>query len=288
MACYHPVTVHVKKKGLVSASVEQVVPCGSCLGCRADQTRDWSIRIMHEAQVQERAWFLTLTYDDENIPSDWSLDPSHLRQFFDELRKAYPEERIRYYACGEYGTQSERPHYHAVVFGAPFADRFSISSSGGNHYPTWRSPLLESVWRRGFSEIGTVTHASAQYVAGYVRKKLKKRDSAHYERLDPYTGELYDLEPEFSRMSRRPGLGMPWLEKYWKDVYPRDYVVVEGKEFRPPRAYDKWLENHHPELFFQVKWEREKNARYLAPEKLEAKEKIHQSRARLFETRSKV
>ncbi len=291
MACYHPISVGVPKpalrKGGPKRWVEQTVPCGNCLGCRANQARDWSIRILHESQIHLYSWFLTLTYSDENIPENGSLYPEDLRGFFKTLRKQHEPEKLSYFACGEYGGETSRPHYHSVLFNHPLLDRIPHSRSSST--PLWRSKTLESAWPYGHSEFSTVTPGSASYVAGYVRKKIgKKAHPNDYNRVNEETGEIVEIRPEFSRMSLRPAIGKRWIEKYWSEVYPKDFVVREGKEYPPPRYYDKWMDLNHPKMMADVRYERDKKATYLAPEKLEAKEKIHKARSELYESRGKI
>lgn len=290
MACYHPITLPVKQKPITPDGrafwVERTLPCGKCLGCRANQARDWSIRIMHETQMHDAAWFLTLTYSNERIPENGSLDPTHLRKLFKDLRRSQ-EQPISYFACGEYGEETQRPHYHAVVYGVDFLDKHIHRPDPTR--PVWRAKSLEDHWPHGISEFSTVTPGSAAYVSGYVRKKVSKRDNPEaYTRVDDDTGELVEIHPEFSRMSLKPAIGKRWIEKYWTDVYPRDYVVVAGMEFRPPRYYDKWMDQNHPDIMFDVRYQRDQNAVYLAEEKLLAKEKIHDARTKLFSSRKKI
>lgn len=303
MACYHPVEVAVKRKALYGRARvrdKQKVPCGTCAGCRAEQARQWSVRIMHECQIRDHAWFLTLTYRDEEIPQYGSLYPEDLREFFKAVRRDYPAGQVRYYACGEYGDRTQRPHYHAVLFGVDFLDRVVLRNDGGS--TVWRSSTLERYWPHGLSEFGSVTPASAAYVAGYVRKKVtKKMDPDAYERVDADTGELVQVEPEFSRMSLKPAIGRKWLEKYWQDVYPRDFVVVDGYEAKPPRYYDKVMDDHcdlslgpcfagacvvHQEVMMKVREKRIKEAVDLSDYTLMAQEKIHEAQLGLFKQRT--
>lgn len=243
MPCFHPSRVPVRRKSAVSATSPRVtytvvVPCGWCAGCRYEASRQWMVRAMHERAMHRHAWFLTLTYNDESLPENGSLNPLHLKRFFKDLRRST---RFRYYAVGEYGSLSSRPHYHALLFGPDFLDKYPWTN--GNGSDVWRSPFVESLWRYGNSELGTLTYASAAYVTGYVRKKLRAKDAEdRYLRADPDTGELFPVTPEFSRMSLRPAIGRRWIEKYWRDVYPRDFVVVNGRECKPPRYYDKFMD----------------------------------------------
>ena len=282
--CYHPSLVPVRRKSVFAGrrlSYMQEVPCGHCLGCRSEQGRQWAVRIMHEMEMHEFAWFLTLTYNDETLPDYGSLDPTHLRKFFKDLRKLYPARQVSFYACGEYGERKQRPHYHAVLFGADFLDRRVHDDP--NRSGVWQSEILNNVWGRGLTEFGTVSFGSASYVAGYVRKKVDSRNNPdYYTRVDPDTGELVDLVPEFSRMSLRPAIGRRWIEKYWSDVYPRDYVVFDGARMRPPRYYDKYMDEFHPELMEEVRQKRWEEREDLPREKLAAKKAIHESRNATF------
>lgn len=289
----------MKSPGRVRREVQ--VGCGSCLGCRSEQARQWSVRLMHERQLHDAAWFLTLTYSDEELPTNGSLDPQHLQGFFKSLRRDHPPRSVRYFACGEYGETSQRPHYHAVLFGPDFLDRVEHRFRDGSL--TWRSSSLESHWPYGFSEIGTVTRASCAYVAGYVRKKVSRsRDPDHYLRYDPETGELVELVQEFTRMSLRPAIGKEWFRRFWRDVYPRDSVVVEGKEYKPPRYYDKLMDGdcgeaegcfassceEHKEMMLGVRERRLAEAIDKTSYQLQAGEKIHEARTKLFARRDKV
>lgn len=289
MACYHPITIPVKgtDAGGKVCWNDTTVSCGHCIGCRADQARDWTIRIMHECQMHDHAWFITLTYDNHKIPEHGTLNPADLSLFFRTLRKDHERGTISYYACGEYGDTTERPHYHAVLFGAPFLDRTIWNDYPGN--PVWTSEALEHYWPHGLSQFGAVTPGSAAYVAGYVRKKLSKRHHPDaYLRVDGDTGELVEVQQEFSRMSLNPAVGRRWIEKYWKDVYPADRVILNGREYKPPRYYDKWMAEHHPHVLLDVKVKRDREAKHLEEETLQAKEKIHKARTQLFETRRKI
>lgn len=170
---------------------------------------------MHEANS-----FVTLTYDDENVPSE--LVTKDWQDFAKRLRHSG---RFRFFACGEYGDAGGRPHFHALIFGRDFsADRYPWRKSKG--FPIYRSPRLEEAWGMGFAEIGHVSFQSARYVARYVTKKQK---------AESYEGR----KPPFLLMSRRPGIGSTWFEKYGaSDVLPYDECVVEGRRYRPPKFYD--------------------------------------------------
>lgn len=291
MACYHPSRVTIGRKSLarVSSHVSDTVrvPCGHCLGCRTDQARSWAIRLVHEGLVSSPAWFVTLTYSPEKLPEYGSLVPRDITLFVKRLRREFSGERISYYVAGEYGEKSARPHYHAVLYGARFLDRDLLTLR--NDAPVYRSESLERHWGHGLCEITGLNFAAARYVASYVRKKVRQRDDPnHYVRVDPSTGELIDIEREYGRMSRRPAIGRRWIERFWTDVYPRDFVVMDGKEFKPPRYYDKWMEEFHPRVMMDVKEQRLKDIVEIGDEKLIMKEKVHRAKVALFQGRSAV
>jgi len=200
------------------------LPCGKCAGCRRRQARDWTIRIVHEAEYHENSCFLTLTYNDENVPKDGCLNKRDLQLFFKRLRKDLHGRKIRYFACGEYGEQYERPHYHVILFGLDFANDVSYTLTD-----------LETLWGKGYVSSGTVTAKSAAYVAGYVQKKLDKQD----DYCDKTTGVFHDSE--FVVMSRRPGIGDLWITKNHKDTYHHDEISVGYQKSKPPRFYDKFI-----------------------------------------------
>lgn len=236
--------------------------------------------MMHEASLHEDNCFLTLTYSDENLPRNGSLDRSAMPRFFKRLRRRGV--RCRYYQCGEYGEENGRPHYHAAVFGFGFPDRTVWTRSGGN--PLFRSALLEEVWPLGHATIGALTFESAAYVARYVTKKVTgARAEEHYSRVDPETGEVYQLEPEHATMSRNPGIGAGWIDRYRSDVYPSDEVIVNGRQAKPPRYYDSRLERVDPEAFANVKSARRagRSREDETPARLEAREKCTKARLSL-------
>lgn len=244
-----------KKSGY--SDLQQTINCGQCIGCRLERSRQWAVRCVHESKLHIMNCFITLTYDEDHYPSDHSLSVRDFQLFMKRLRKHFSDINIRYYACGEYGEQRNRPHYHAILFGIDFSDKF-LYSDGPN--PTYFSPLLMKIWGKGLCVIGTVTFDSAAYVARYVTKKFLGGDvdakKNHYRFVDPSTGEVFDVLPEFNLMSRRPGIGSGFYEKFVNDIYPRDFVRINGKKIKPPRFYDSKFEKSYPESFKKIKFDR--------------------------------
>lgn len=228
------------------------LPCGKCLGCKLDYARQWAIRCVHEASLHEKNCFLTITYNDENCPQ--SLNKIDFQLFMKRLRFKYPKQKfgqISYFMCGEYGEKFSRPHYHVCLFGFDFPDKKFIKN-GSQGDKLYTSEILDSLWeQKGHCWIGDVTVASASYVARYTSKKVgTKLDSDYYgTRL-----------PEFTLCSRRPSVGLRWIEKYHHDVFNYDLVYLDGKKQRPPRYYDKFLEKIYPNFHENVKIKREENS----------------------------
>ncbi len=212
--------------------------------------------------MHEQNSFLTLTYDQLHVPADYGLRKEAFPLFMKRLRKAVSPQRVRYFHCGEYGEETRRPHYHAVLFGLDFSfDRVPWTERNG--HTLYRSESLEDIWKLGQVLIGEVTFESAAYVARYVVKKVTGSGAdAAYERVDGDTGECYQVEPEFATMSRSPGIGMTWIQKYLADVYPWDEVISNGHPSKPPRAYDRYLESVDPVLSKKVRKARTKERRY--------------------------
>lgn len=229
------------------------LPCGQCMTCRLAKMRDWAIRCVHEAQMHERNCFITLTYNDEHLPSDGSVNVKHWQNFAKALRRRFGP--FRFLSCGEYGEQNFRPHYHAVLFGLDFhEDRKELAGKG--EFTSWTSEALEECWGKGFCQIGDVSFDSAAYVARYTLNKVSAEAAEGiYERLNEY-GEVYEVHPVYATMSRRPGLGSTWFNQYWTDVYPDDFVVMKGQKFRPPKFYDKLLDREDAELLVAMKKKR--------------------------------
>lgn len=194
-----------------SGKVVKRVPCGQCVACRLNHARMWSIRCMHESKSYVNNIFLTLTYNNDNLPNGGTLVKSDLQKFFKRLRK---HKKFRYYACGEYGDESKRPHYHAIMFGLSSDDL----------------KLIQDCWQYGFVYIGDVTVDSCNYVASYVVKKQRgKKAVEYYENLG--------IEPEFAVMSRNPGIGKKFAEKNLDNMLNRGYVTAKGVKYSVPQYY---------------------------------------------------
>lgn len=273
MPCYHPLEgyrsktvnpntgkrsiVFSKHQGYVDQKVQ--VPCGQCIGCRLERSRQWAIRCVHEAQMHQNNCFITLTYSDENLPPNNSLVLEDFQKFMKRLRKKLGK-GIRFFHCGEYGERFKRPHYHACLFGADFADKQVHASRNGHKY--YVSETLQQLWPHGFSMIGEVNFETAAYVARYIMKKVTgKKAIYHYSEVDLDTGEIKnERKKEYTTMSRRPGLGSSWFENYQNDIYSKDYVVIRGKKMKSPKFYDRKYEIVCDSDYNKIKGKRKKLA----------------------------
>ncbi|WNK14472.1 MAG: replication initiator protein [Microvirus sp.] len=269
MACFRPLAAYRTSSGDITfdrrqGDTELTLPCGACVGCRVARARSWSLRCVHEASLHKLNCFVTLTYAPERVPPGGSLRYRDFQLFMKRLRKS-SKVRVRFFVCGEYGEQLERPHYHACLFGYDFSDKKPVSYLASQN-KSWRSSTLERLWGHGFCHLGELNVRSAGYAARYVLKKVTGvAGDAHYRRVLP-TGEVVDLTPEFARMSLRPGIASAWFSKFQSDVTQFDYVVHEGKKFSVPKYYDKLLDQRDPALLASWKEDRELRALPFRPE----------------------
>lgn len=271
MPCYRPLEAWYSKninesgkRSLVFKKLEALqpddplqLPCGRCVGCRLERARQWAVRCMHESQMHDDCCFITLTFDNEHLfarSNPGSLDKKEFQNFMKRLRFHFDKEsrKVRFYACGEYGEESQRPHYHALLFGVNFADRELFSERDGIRY--YISQTLSALWPFGHVIIGDLTFDSACYVARYCMKKITGDDAKdHYTWVDEETGELRERIPEFALMSLKPAIGKPWFDRYYRDVYPNGFVVCNGSKMKPPKSYDRYLEREDAYLYDRVK-----------------------------------
>ena len=237
------------------------LPCGKCIGCRIDYSRNWALRCMLESEYHSITMFLTLTYDDAHVPHSSYVDydtgevkdiltlvPDDFTKFMKRLRYYYSDrygKELRYFACGEYGSKTLRPHYHAIVFGLDLDDLKLVKQSGtGNDL--YESELVNNAWGLGFALLSESNFDTCAYTARYVMKKRKGKDADEYER--------FNIVPEFVRMSRKKGIGYQYYVDHKDDIYERDEIILkDGKKFKPPKFFDDMYEVDCPEKFQEVK-----------------------------------
>lgn len=186
MKCEKPIATHGMLHG-----------CGQCMPCRINKQRVWVHRLELEATQHSENCFLTLTYNDQSLPKDGSLDVKTLQDFIKRLRRRFEPLRLRYLACGEYGDLTWRPHYHAIVFGLPTCRKLKTEYGKNGIKCCDHCRKVEEIWGLGNVYLGRAEPESMRYVCGYVTKKMTRSDHP----------ELNGRHPEFSRMSLKPGIG---------------------------------------------------------------------------------
>lgn len=215
---------------------------------------------MNEAEQYDDNCFITLTYHDSALPKDYGLNKTDWRNFMNLLRKHYvpknpnDSQKIRFFQSGEYGPETLRPHYHAAIFNWQPEDlKVFRETSQGTLYT---SEILDWLWQfKGFATIGHLEFDSAAYVAGYVlNKQTGTRSKDEYRRTDDGETEWY-VQPPYANMSRRPGIGKQWYDKYKGDL-KKDYITYKGQKMKPPKFYDKLLEEEEPNTYKEVKAKR--------------------------------
>lgn len=221
---------------------------------------------MHEREAHERACFLTLTYDDDHLPEHGHLNKRDLQLFLKRLRKNTGE-RLRYFACGEYGENFGRPHFHLALFGQDFRrDAYAIRTQDGT--PMWGHELVDATWRNGFAPMGELTFESAAYIARYCTKKITGQAAEQHYQGRPR---------EFATMSLKPAIGADWIDQWHADVYPSDQVIVRGKPCKPPRYYDARRARNDPEQIEAVKQAREEKAKQRPEEQTKQRRRVRET-----------
>lgn len=296
----------------------QIIPCNKCIGCRLEYSKDWATKGIFEAEQWKDNWFLTITYDDEHLPEaapainektgeemppnpGGTLKPADLTNFLKKLRtfyeRKYNHQGIRFMACGEYGSTSGRSHYHAICFNLPILpEKMKFHEYNGNYEALWRVPELEEIWGKGMIVAAEVNWNTCAYVARYITKKVgMPADKEHYKNLG--------IEPEFFRMSRKPGIGRQYYEDHKEELYNKDEILIKKYgggilKVRPPKYYDRLYDIEYPEKMEEVKQKRKKDQERISKNKfqqttlykkqqLNAEEKTKESKAKEL-TRTKL
>lgn len=238
------------------------LPCGQCIGCRLERSRQWAMRCVHEASLHDENCYVTLTYDDKNLPDHGGLVLEDHQLYIKRLRQRLFREKgervkIKYFLCAEYGDQTFRPHYHVLIFGYDYPDRTFLkkNAQGDNLYI---SELCKNDWKLGNVIIGNLTFESAAYCARYVLKKVLGDGKNYYEKIDSDTGEIIKIKKEYATMSRNPGIGKDWITAFKSDAYPSDFIVIRGKKMKPAKYYDRVIEEIDNDLYLKVKAKRKR------------------------------
>lgn len=266
----------VKYEDLMYRKDVMLIPCGQCIGCRIRQREDWTTRIELEARdyPKNEVWFITLTYDEENVPGmilktgeitrhalyTWKpgeKEPSSvqilyypdIQLFLKRMRKTYGN--LRYFVCGEYGEKTARPHYHMILYGWKPTDLESIYKKRCNGYFT--SASMVKIWGKGQIQIAQAVPETYRYVAGYVTKKMYDLDG---KKQNEYQ-KLGQPKP-FARMSLKPGLGDNWYQSHKEEIWKQGYIqCTNGKRAQIPRFYEKMMLEENPERLWEIKRRRQ-------------------------------
>lgn len=249
------------------------LPCGQCVECRLARSREWANRCMIEAKEHKYNYFVTLTYDNEHLPIGnatnietgeiyevGTLKPKDMQDFWKRLRiqwkRKYNVDSIRYYQCGEYGETYGRPHYHAIIFGLPIYDlQPDHKSKKGNM--NYYSAEIEKIWGKGRVAVGNVTWDSCAYTARYVMKKQTGKGSEEYYKV-------LGIEPEYVRMSRKPGIARNYYEENKDKIYETDGIYIATskgvQKAKPSKYYDKLFDIDNHEKLEKIKENRKEVA----------------------------
>jgi len=280
------------------------LPCGKCAQCRVARAQEWALRCHHEAQFHRHddgspnAAFVTLTFENEGLAfrelkygthplslsvRDWQLFAKRLRQHIARQHRRREKKlglvpsdppKFKFFAVGEYGREKLRPHYHVLLFGWDFSeDRVQCTDEGGMSF--FLSPTLEKLWGYGRTDIRPMTPETINYVCRYVVKKLTGEDANRFlQRIDPDTGDVITVAPEFAVMSRNPGIGARWFDRFKDDVYPDNFVILKGRPTRVPRYYANRLKQQDPERAEAVADKAKEKAKKFLPEKITNRRKV--------------
>lgn len=259
------------------------IPCGKCLECRLNYSRSWANRCMLESMEYDENCFITLTYNENNIPVVEDVNPvtgelqkfktlvkEDFQKFMKRLRKELSKDdlKIRFFAAGEYGEHTKRPHYHAIIFGWKPSDLTPLSRNllGNTLY---KSDFLDRVWQKGNCVVGDVTYESCSYVARYCTKKVDVIKNNNFGKMK--------ILPEFTLMSRKPGIGLNWFNKnsVCYAIFTNNYIKTKNgsQTITPNRYFDSQLEKLDPEKFKEIKEKRKEFA--------EEKKKVQMSQTSL-------
>lgn len=281
--CYHPLKAYKTSSGITFKANDATIigdlelPCGQCIGCRENRRLQNKLRILHEQTQHDDNCFVTLTYERDKLPPGRSLEHKDFADFMKRLRHHAPQ-GVRFFMCGEYGPKEKRPHYHACLFGIDFKDRKPRGTSSGGHQ-FYEDPLLTRLWGHGFATVQDLVPETAGYCAGYINKKALGKGADQANTRTDESGASWTVRPEYAVMSK--GLGLAWLEKYHRDIYPHDFVIVNGRKHPVPRYYKQKLKELKPTEYDHdsIEYERVKKAREHAAdntdERLKVQEIVH-------------
>lgn len=238
------------------------------MGCSESKAKAWAFRCHLEMQQHQKAAFITLTYAPKHEPV--TLSKRHFRLWLKRLRvelaRSAPDRRVRFFGCGEYGEQRGRPHYHAIVFGLGNSEE--------------EKALVQKTWPYGIAQTLMANPGAMAYVAGYTDKKKGDLKKAQIERVDPSTGEVYQWQPPFIQMSKKPGIGGEARTEFTQS-WGKEFAVLNGKKQTVPRfLLEAWKKTATPEQLENHKMRQEMKLEQIAMTKEQRKAKELEARAK--------
>lgn len=307
MTCFKPITVWTPTRSSLEQAPQQyyddkkisfrerpnrrkiTIPCGNCLGCRLDKANEWATRITCESKMHSKNCFITLTYNNNNLPKNLELKKKDIQDFIKRLRYYYPDINIKYFGCGEYGPKGGRPHYHLAIFNW-IPDDLKIYKQNQHGDNIFTSKKLYEIWGKGFAPVEDLNYTTACYIARYVQKKAgleknKREYTGEIEetkKIDERTGKIFTyiinktktkqhlIQPEFILMSQ--GIG----KDYWK----KNKELIKRNMGIPIKIQDKVKIKPIPR-YFQKLWEKE-NSEELYHYKMKIQNRFEKSRSDLL------
>lgn len=257
--CTKPVTAFINPdggrplfghKGDKAGTPKIKFPCGKCPECCKDYYTSWTTRGFREIMRWESSLFVTLTYNDEHLPKNRSLNKKHVQDFLKRLKKHFgssKENPIRQSYCGEYGEKTKRPHYHLIIYNLDFADKVEHYKTDQGHQ-VYRSPTLESLWTFGHSEFGYATPATIAYLYKYILKKVPRSQKTRPLKLE-FEGQIYNVSHEFIESSRNPGIG---AHMRGSDSLKKGFLTIDGVKKKLPKYYLEWLRLNDPDTYDKI------------------------------------
>jgi hypothetical protein len=235
------------------------VPCTKCLNCRIQNSREWSLRLMHERAYYDHSGFFTFTFSDVGLANrevaPWrmysSVDRAELVKLMKRLRAKVAPRRLKYFAVGEYGEKYCRPHYHAIIFGEDISTVDWTMEGTDPKYGIPYGSLPE--WPYGHTYIGTVETDSCRYVAEYLQKEMRSRYNHGGVRADSFKIVSQGIGQRYCRDNARKlrrllhdtqdgaRVGIPRQYREWLGIEPEEYreaVLARLDVDSPPHQYD--------------------------------------------------
>ena len=241
--------------GVKAGLPEIKLPCGKCAECIHDYYSYWATRGYYELLNWKESYFVTFTYDENHLPKNRSLNKKYFQKFIKKVKRNYvstKEHPIRQIYCGEYGEQTQRPHYHAILFNISLSDLVE-SRRSDQGYLCYDSPRLRSLWGNGNIEISEATPATIAYLFKYVLKKKSRKERKKPLTLISNTGETYDVEHEFIEASRNPGIGAHMRNSA---SVRKGFLSVDGVPRALPKYFLEYLKNNDPRFYEELKNQR--------------------------------